>query len=105
MSDLLDLIEIIEAANTDPTPLGSAEHDRILDAMRQAAEANHGVVNPNVVRKLLTGRHGLTVNGRRLAAAYRGSWVEWVGYVDSDDTRSRNRGARIGLYRWTGVGV
>lgn len=102
---MTDLLDLIDAVNDDPTPLGTAERDRILAAMRQAAEANHGMVNPNVVRAILTGRHGLTVNGRRLAAAYRGKWVEWVGYVDSDDTRSRNRGARIGLYRWTGVGV
>jgi hypothetical protein len=98
-------LDILAGINTDPTPLGADERARILTAMRQAAAANHGLVSPNVVRKILTGRHGLTVNARRLSAAYRGPWVEPVGHVESDDVDGGNRGARIGLYRWTGVGV
>ncbi len=94
-------LDILDAINADPQPWALDDRDRIHAAQREDYE-RHGTVNPNRVRKILTNDAGhLTVNPRRLSASYNNrKRFEWFGYVDSDDTAGRNRGARVGIYRF-----
>lgn len=96
-----DLLDLLDAVAENPQPLAQQHRDRIRAAIVADGRAHGGEVNPNRVRALLTNDAGhLTVNPRRLAAAYCSPLLVKVGEVRSDDTRGRNVGAVVGLYRF-----
>jgi hypothetical protein len=82
------------------------DRERIDDAIRRVAMANAGLVDPNRVRKLLSGPNGLEVNPRALSARYAGLTKTGVlrvipgEYVISDDTAGGNAGKPLRLRRW-----
>lgn len=91
-------IELLDAVNADPMPWALDDRDRIWSAFL-AAEAIDGVISPNRVRELLTNdAGGLTVNPRRLAAAYGSRLLVRVGETRSDDRKGRNVGAVVNIY-------
>lgn len=95
-------LEIPLAVNADPAPWALDDRDRIHAAWI-AAEAIDGVISPNRVRALLTNdAGGLTVNPRRLAAAYASPLLVRVGETRSDDRKGRNVGAVLNLYSFRG---
>jgi len=102
MTGQMDLVEELDAIAKGHPVLGLDEYERIEAAIRAAAAAHAGVVNPNHVRALLTdpATGALTVNPRRLAARYNDrKLLEPQGEVRSTDTRGRNRGTWLNLYR------
>lgn len=95
-------LEIPLAVNADPMPWALDDRDRIHAAWI-ADDAVHGHVSPNCCRALLTNdAGGLTVNPRRLAAAYASPLLVRIGEIRSDDAKGRNVGTVVGLYRFRG---
>ena len=102
MSDLdFEQLEFVQGIDADPTPIAEREKALIDAAVRAVAASHGGIVNPNLVRKRLehpiTGQ--LLVYGRRLSARYARRDLIPIDEVRSDDTRGRNRGAVLNLYR------
>ena len=101
MTDQLDLLDAI--AN-DPTTIGQMNKERIEWAIRQVAADHDDYVDPNLVRKLLSNEHGLTVNPRQLSATYsslrRRGMIQHVGNTLNTDTAGGNAGKPLRTYRW-----
>lgn len=83
----------------------NAEHDwaRFREACRVAAQ---GIwVNPNEVRRLLTNRHGLTIEPRRYSAFWSRAarpetgFLVADGWVINEDRRAGNGGKPMRRYR------
>lgn len=101
--DTQDLLSLIA-----DDPRLADDYDRFLSACRFVAEGNCGLVYVNAVRAILTNRHGLTIEPRRLSAFWNkatgagrpmlktGDWEVCEG---SD---SRNDGRPQPVRRWVG---
>lgn len=87
----------------DGAPHHDADRVLILAAIRRAALDNDGIVDPGVVRRGLTGAHGLVVHARALSGAY--SWLARRGVLTfhawgvSDDYAGGNAGKPARLWR------
>ncbi len=104
-----DLLDLLTAVADNPTPLAERYRERSHAAMIAAAEtsADRATIDPNVVRRLLSNDHGLTVDPRILSAQYaalraRGVIQRTGHYVESDDRLGRNGGKLLRTYRFVG---
>lgn len=104
MTTQTDLIELLDVISTSPEAWRIDERTRIVAAIATCWEC-HGVIDPNIVRELLSNEHGLTVNPRVLSATWsslrhRGV-IERDGWTTNDD-RNGNGGKPLRTYRWIG---
>ena len=105
-TDAPDLLDLLAAVADNPHPAAERDRAHIVAAMVAAAELDHGTVDPNRVRALLSNDHGLTVAPRMLSATYshlrREGVLTPVGWTTNRDVRGGNAGKPLRLYRWTG---
>lgn len=108
MTDLLDLLDSIA---DDTSPLRQDHYALVVDAFKQAARLDGGVVDPNRVRSLLAEADGYAVGSQQLSAAYararatgrdRTPLLERHGWTTNTDARGRNGGKPLRTYRWIG---
>lgn len=98
--DLLSLI-----AND---PRHAEDEQRFLDACQSDARDHGGIVSVNRVRSLLTNRHGLTIEPRRLSALWNAHTGRGKAMVTTGDwetcqgSSSGNDGRPFRLRRWVG---
>ncbi|MDF1603361.1 hypothetical protein [Nocardioides sp. YIM 152315] len=101
-ASLLDLID------ADWRPFAEADRNTIAAAIRDDARFHSGQVHPNRVRDALAAlpvfkqpkptRVGPTYRAMTLAG-----YLEVDGWDVSDDSRGKNAGKPIRLYRWVGA--
>jgi len=108
---MTDLLDLLDAVADDTSPLGQDHYALVIDAFREAARLDAGVVDPNRVRSLLAEKDGYAVESHVLSAAYararatgrgRTTLIERHGWTTNTDTRGRNGGKPLRTYRWIG---
>lgn len=108
---MTDLLDLLDAVADDTSPLGQDHYELIVDAFRQAARLDAGIVDPNRVRALLAEGDGYAVGSQQLSAAYcraratsrgRTPLLERHDWTINTDTRGRNAGKWLRTYRWIG---
>lgn len=116
-TDLLDLLAATPAAGRQDEqttrllaviagdPVHAEDRRRVVAAIVADADTNGGQVDPNRVRAALTNDHGLDVTPQGLSATYSAlrvaGAIEATGWGWNADTRSRNSGKPMRLYRLT----
>lgn len=82
---------LVDAIESEPTPLAQLRRAEICAAIRAAAEKHHGVVNAGTVREFLPEGVNPHLIGNVMRSLRKRRAIQWTGrYVPSGNAKSRN---------------